>query len=318
MRYYDIKFTRPTTANTSVSLPYFTTLDSYGNTIAGALDIQLDLLMTTVEATPAMSSLRVWGAGLQYLGPASGIVGSTIEIRAGMSKGLPLAKPTQRGLLLRGTVYQAYGNWQGTEQTLDLVITLDVGSASSTMNIPWVWLKGTSLKESLSTALKTANPDIKNVVFSLVDDIIAPRDDVGHYQTLIAFMQHIKSVTATPSYNGVKMLVRDNSYIVFDSGYNQSNPTVLDLVDFVGQPTWSSYATITLKLVMRGDLNIGDYITFPKTIPQLLTPNSYANYRDSSLFQGTYQIASVRHVGSFRQADADAWVTVVEAIVTGG
>ena len=38
--------------------------------------------------------------------------GMTIKMWVGMSKGLPLAKPAQQGLVLEGTVWQVLGNWQ--------------------------------------------------------------------------------------------------------------------------------------------------------------------------------------------------------------
>jgi hypothetical protein len=44
-----------------------------------------------------------------------------IQVFGGMSKGLPLANAVQSGLLMDGTIQQAWGNWQGTEQNINFV-----------------------------------------------------------------------------------------------------------------------------------------------------------------------------------------------------
>jgi hypothetical protein len=42
--------------------------------------------------------------------------------------------------------------------------------------------------------------------------------------------------------------------------------------------------------------------------------SSFSPFRQGSAFQGTFLVRTLRHVGSFRQADAQAWVTIVDAV----
>ena len=66
---------------------------------------------------------------------------------------------------------------------------------------------------------------------------------------------------------------------------------------------------------MRGDLNIGDYISFQSGIPVLNVVNNNSQYRNKISFNGVFFITKLHHVGSSRQADGNAWVTIIEAII---
>jgi hypothetical protein len=45
-----------------------------------------------------------------------------------------------------------------------------------------------------------------------------------------------------------------------------------------------------------------------------IVQSSFSPFRQGSAFQGTFLVRTLRHVGSFRQADAQAWVTIVDAV----
>src|SRR5262249_10576948 len=91
----------------------------------GALNIEMDIQavgkMPTYEAY-----LRIWGVGIDIIGQARNLnappggAGLPITVKGGMGKGLPLANPSQAGVLVKGTIFQAYGNWVGVNQTLDI------------------------------------------------------------------------------------------------------------------------------------------------------------------------------------------------------
>jgi hypothetical protein len=38
-----------------------------------------------------------------------------------------------------------------------------------------------------------------------------------------------------------------------------------------------------------------------------------SQFRNSSVFQGNFQVTQVRHVGNYRQPDASAWATTIDA-----
>jgi len=45
----------------------------------------------------------------------------------------------------------------------------------------------------------------------------------------------------------------------------------------------------------------------------LTLPSSQSQYKEVVNFQGTFYVQNVRHLGIFRQPDANSWVTVVQA-----
>jgi hypothetical protein len=67
---------------------------------------------------------------------------------------------------------------------------------------------------------------------------------------------------------------------------------------------------------MRSDIKIGDWVKFPQTlvISQSNTISPFVNQKLT--FQGTFMVNAIRHVGRFRQASGDGWVTIVNASTT--
>ena len=80
----------------------------------------------------------------------------------------------------------------------------------------------------------------------------------------------------------------------------------------IGQVTWIDYQTVQLNCVMRADLHVGDYIKMPPG-QVTTTAQSYSQFRQGSVFQGTFQISRIRHVGNFRQPMGEAWITTIDA-----
>jgi hypothetical protein len=46
------------------------------------------------------------------------------------------------------------------------------------------------------------------------------------------------------------------------------------------------------------------------------TAQSYPAYRNNLVFQGSFLVTRVRHVGNFRDPDAASWVTTIDAVTT--
>ena len=98
-----------------------------------AQNIEFDFLTSVDDIPLGGSSLRIEGISLEDVqyGQQFGAQlingqykdGYDIRVYGGMGKGLPLANPAQQGLILSGTIFQSYGNWQGTDMTLDFVIS---------------------------------------------------------------------------------------------------------------------------------------------------------------------------------------------------
>lgn len=334
MRYYKIAISDPS-SGTVISPPGFAgllgdaTYTSFvnGKTLPGAWNVELDVPVIGA-ATPMGSALaRVWGISRQEIGQANDLAGKNISIYGGMQKGLPLANPAQAGLLVKGFIFQAFGNWIGTDQTLDLVI--NPGSATSSSpggsgtlahpkNLVLNWTAGTPLADALKSTLSTAFPGTTATI-NIDAGIVRSNDEVGYFPTLEQLAIYVRrtsrDIIKTKGYAGVTIVPNQNSFSVFDGTQQQaaSQPKQIAFQDLIGQPTWIEAPNISIKTVMRADLNVGDSIMLPQTITTNTQQASSSLVNQQASFQGGFIVISMRHVGNFRQPSADAWVTVMEA-----
>ena len=69
---------------------------------------------------------------------------------------------------------------------------------------------------------------------------------------------------------------------------------------------------------MRADIQVGDYLKLPAGASTIIQASSYSQYRNQAAFTGVFQVSAVRLVGNSRQADANSWVTIIEAFTTTG
>lgn len=323
MRYYDIVVSDPNTG----AIKKEWTSHPGGKLDPAALDIVIDC---TVQAygTPSGTTdnyLQIWGISLQDLfessnyGPSGdGSVQYNIDIYGGMKAGLPLANPAQSGLLVSGAIYQSFGNWQGTDQTLEFTFIACSASTLSPANLIMNWTAGTPLATAIANTLQTAFPKVKQNI-SISDKLVLQHDEVGFYPTLEQFAQAVLSTTVGvigSTYPGVQITVQQGEFYVYDVR-DQSNPVQINFTDLIGQPTWLSYNTMQFKTVMRADIQVGNYIKMPKGFTgapgqaaQIATPGG--GLRSQSVFQNTFGVIGIRHLGQFRSNDADCWVTVFD------
>jgi hypothetical protein len=282
-----------------------------GKTVPGAQNIEIDIPLAPYAAPLGGSYVRVWGVSLQEIGQASNLNGKAIAIYGGMQKGLPLADPAQAGLLAQGYVQQGFGNWQGTDQSLDLIILAGLGTNDGPANVTFNWKAGTQLAQAVATTLATAFPAYKTSI-SLSSNLVLAHDEPGVYSTIEQFSQYLKRVTIDIlGGQGADIALRNGVLYVYD-GTTQTAPKAIKFTDLIGQPTWIDALTIQTRCVMRADLGIGDYITLPPSVVTT-TSASLSQYRKNSAFQGSFQIGQIRHTGSYRQPDANSWVTTIDA-----
>lgn len=314
MRYYVITVTNPTTG---AIVKKWSSLDAQGNFNPNAQTVEFDLPVTGYAIPAADGFVRVWGISLQEIGPAAKLAGMTIKIEGGMSKGYPLANPAQAGVLVEGTIRNAWGNWQGTAQTLDMLVYALAGTQDDPVNLIQNWLKGTKLSVAIKSTLLCAFPGYTAQI-AIKDELVLTQDEPGYYQTLSQFAAYIKQVSQSiigGSYTGVEIIIRGKVIHVYD-GSQISDPNQISFTDLLGQASWISPYQINVKCVLRADLAISDYIQLPKGL-MTTTAQSLSAYRDESAFKGTYQIDSVRHVGNSRMRDANAWATNYTMHLTG-
>lgn len=342
MRYYEIIITNPKTGEIIrpkgfERLRLDATYSSFvgGKTLQGALNVEFNMPLYNF-ATPRQGSFaRVWGVSNEELSQANRLADFDITIKAGMQKGLPLAKPQQNGVIVKGKIFQAYGNAVGTDRTLDLILMPSVGSRNAPSNFSFKWPKGTPLSDALKATLQVALPDYQ-IKMSISADLKSAADQTGVYGSLVEFSTMVKRLSLGSQfagirpmgggpYPGVEITVKDKTVLVYDrtsnyGGATESDPLAIAFEDLIGQPTWLGPATINFRCAMRADISVGDYVKLPEkmTSPYVLTSQQAAipgsPSRNTSTFKGKFVVQYVQHFGNYRQPDAASWVTSFEAV----
>jgi hypothetical protein len=325
MRAYEIIITDPNTGKEiyKISSKYL------GRTEPNALNIELDIPVTTYDTPIGGAFVRIWGIGIKLIGQSYNFNGMDIAVYAGMAKGLPLANPKQYGLILEANIFQAFGNWQGTSQSLDFIVLPKTGRASDPVNLELKWSKGSNLADAIVASLKTAFPT-KTIQSGISTTIVANEDVTATYYNLFDFAKIVnkysKAFVNKATYYGIKIGYSNNSIYLFDGSKPLNSGAVIEPApvqsdvsikfnELIGQPTWIAPATIQFKTPIRNDIKVGDYVTMPNTL-QTTLPQSQSQFRNRSAFSGKFMVYTVRHIGNFRQRDANAWVTTYDAIQT--
>ena len=311
MRWYDIQIESSKKVRFTAA-PYY----PFGVTDPNALNIEFDILAAPFASPQNTSSfVRIWGVSLETIGQASDFNGAAIKIYGGMRAGFPLANPSQSGLLVQGKVWQAFGNWVGTDQSLDLIIVAS-GDADpdQQLNISWEWQKGQPMSQAISSTLKKAAPSVTQDI-QISPSLVLQETETGAYQSLSSFANHVLTTSKAiigGTYPGVQIVQLGNTFSVYDGTVTQPAKQI-EFNDLIGQPTWIEPQSIQFNCVLRADLKMGQKILMPKTAQQTQTAESLPRYRDKSAFQGEFIITAMRHVGNFRQPDGNAWITVINA-----
>lgn len=313
MRYFDIEITE----DGGQLIKKFSSLNPQGTFNPSAPMIEVDIQRYGLSTPKGMSLLRVWGASITDIRQATrNYANKNISIRLGMSAGLPLANPKQAGIAIQGRIQQPFGNWQGTEQSIDFFITAGYGSNSDPKNIVLEWKAGQKMSVALFFSLQRAFPD-RAINVDIDDALVTNYDNSGFYSSLTQLAQQLnmlsKSIINKPNYMGVEIATTPGEIRVWD-GSKAKAPTQIEFVDLVGQPTWIESQKVSIKLVMRADIQTGDYIRMPQGALSVTTASSYAQYRDQSSFSGDMMVTDVRMIGNSRQPDGNSWATILEAV----
>lgn len=312
MRYYDIQID----GGKSYS--------SRGN--PSALNVELDLSVQDADAFMS-GTVVVWGVALEDINSSSNLHNKGITISGGMQPGLPFAtaQSAEAGQLMKGRIWQSFGNWVGTEMWLTMVLVPGLPEKNPPppnspdpppKNIVLDWRKGKPLADAIRQALQTAYPGLTPKI-NISDKLVAPQDNVGYYANLRELNNYVRAVshqimTGDQKYIGVGLAIQGDEITVHD-GTSPPSPRQISFIDLIGQPTWIAPTTIQIKTVMRGDLKVSDRITLPPT-RVVTTADAQSGVTGAPLtFSGTFQIKTLRHVGNFRQPDGAAWCTVIEA-----
>ena len=313
MRYYKIVI-YPVNGSTPI---IFTSLTNNGAFNGSALEISLDIYQYEFATPAGLPWVQIKGISYETISQLSNFNGANIQIYLGMSEGLPLANPQQASLVVNGTITQAFANWQGNQISLDIVCVYATGSPLTPVNLSGTWYKNQSMQDWITLLLKQVYPAIP-ISGTLNQNLIYTEDQPAYFQDLYQFASRVKDLSKQiikkRSYPGVDIILNANGFYLFD-GTIQEKPFLIDYYGIIGNLTWLDISTIQAKLVMRGDLFVGQLINFPPNIPVLNLVNSFSQYRNNLNFSGNFTITQIRHVGNSRQPDANSWCTIINCSV---
>lgn len=324
MRYYDLTIGSAldssllaSTNSAAAQLAHYTSKTAAGANNGAALKIEFDIPYFAYGDPAGLATIKISGVNFGDIRASKNLNGANLKLLGGMSKGLPLANPAQAGLLLAGTVQQCFGNWQGTEASLELIVGPRVGTIDKPANLSYAWTKGDTLQDMVTKALGIAFPN--SVITGQFDPrLIATETAPFFYSTLTQFAEFVAStshaIITDSTYLGAQITATGNGFRLFD-GTEKPKAKPISFLDLIGQPTWLDFGTLQFKSVLRADLSVGDMITLPQGTNAINTPNSFTQYRDTLAFQGSFLISNIRHLGDSRQPDANSWVTIVSCVV---
>lgn len=340
-RYYQILVGPETTVQTGLSSASSNVGATWTNQIPakngtrvkadlGAQQIEFLLPVSSFDEPAGQGWLRIWGPTKDQISQASDFNNAPIQIFGGMQPGLPLASSAvldgQAGLLCAGQIYQSFGNWQGLTQTLEFMITADLGATQSEpANIQFLWKKGQPLGPVLRSCLQSAFPSIP-VTVSIDSRLVVSQDEAVVFDTLqqlglyiTKVSQNILKTTATGTpYQGVKIFRNGDGIAATDNSEVAANPIIIKAQDIIGQPTWLGANTIQFNTVLRADLTISSVVTLPLIagLQAVTNANSASNARIKNAFDGTWIINTIQHVGNSREPSAQSWISNFTAVST--
>ena len=304
----------------------------------GALDIELDLQIA--PGSQLLSGyVKIYGVQQNLVSQSSYFTGCQVSIYGGFTEGLPLAnmQVAHQGLLCNALIFPGVSEWTGTELSLTFFLKPNMGNSggpTKPVNIIHNMPKGTPLGQAIQQALSTAFPGV-GINLNISPNITLNYDDKGFYQSLEQYMDYAKtlshSVLGTPytsGYQGVRADSSKGNFNIFD-GTQPSSLIQIQFQDLIGQPCWIGPNTIQFKVALRSDISPGNKITLPNNIlttasqsggltfmPGLLF-NTY-QHGNVLTFQGEFTVTTVRHIGRFRNPNAEQnWITVIEAVTPG-
>jgi hypothetical protein len=334
MRYYRIELTdasgKPITdANGMKIFPLYSLAEKGERQISAPLQVSFDINTLGMDLPAQGAMLVIYGLPLSMLRQAVNLQNSIVTIYAGFSKGLPLANPAQQGMILTGRVWSAYGNWEGVNQTLNLVINPMeyTDNDGKPLNINMSGKKGERLSEVISRTLTETYPN-KKITVNIHQNLVLQEDWQAPFRTLNQMAMALKNITIGMNgglrYSGVVIVVQKSEINIFDN-YATAKPIQFFAQDIIGQPTWvggnDNFAKISVKTPMRSDVNVGDWITLPAdmingplSILSVGSQMSILTETQRLSFTGIYVVLGIRHVGDFYNNSGESWVTVFEMV----
>jgi hypothetical protein len=327
MRFYTILISNTVTGQTITysSLASLSESSYGGKTLLGALNVEFDIPIAAM-VTPISEGaiVKIWGIGLDVisqtfdLNPVNGAPIATMQVYAGMAPGLPLANPQQAGLILEGSISQAFGNAVGVDRSIEFVVIPAFGTVNNPANLTTTWKKGINLGQMLTKMINTAYPGL-TVDCNVNSNLVLNQDEPGFFGNLWQLSQYVHEIskhimTGNKDYPGVNMVVHGNKITISD-GTVQPTPTQIAFDDLIGQPTWLGVSQMQFRTPMRADINVLDNVTMPAGLVTN-TAQTGIFVKNKPIFQGTFTVIRIRHAGNFRQPDGNSWLSIFDCLST--
>jgi hypothetical protein len=318
-RFYEITLT----PNFPIGPPTtFATWSSFSNGVndPGALNVEFDFYSFQSAGNQGLSTITIHGIALADISQAQQYAGMLITVKAGFVTGLPLANPAQAGVILQGTIFQSWGNWVGTERNLNFLVNYSAYTYAQPGQFQLNCPAGTSLIAALTQTLNVAYPTLP-IVNQSAGQYVFPQFVGGYYRTLTQLAKFVQSITTPIAAPGLQIAILPNQTILLSDtiGPPPQNPKAIAFNDLIGQPTWVDVNQMQFWTQMRGDIQVGNYVTMPPGLPNAPGIVSTAGQSLPSStkyvtsFQGQFVIQAVRQVGNFRDAAGASWASVFTA-----
>ncbi|EOC9629730.1 hypothetical protein [Enterobacter ludwigii] len=327
MRYYNLEIIDKT-GNTP--------LDSAGNPIGpfdtsktpgAGLQLQFDALITGYDVVSSGTSLALYGVPITMLRERTQLAGCMVYLTAGFSGGLPMENASQCGLIISGQIYNPYANWQGTQQSLNLIVNPSplLNERGQTASITLNGKMGDKLSDVLRTGLSTAFPGF-TIDITISDKLVWTENAPAVYTRLSQLATVVRShsffTMNQEDYTGVQIVLRGKVIRIFDNFSVKSGGIQILPEELIGQPTWIGPFSISFKCPMRAELHCGDIVQLPEDVTSgpgsllaVSNERTLSAYRNQVNFSGKFLITSERFVGDYLNPDSsNAWVTIFEAV----
>jgi len=196
-----------------------------GRGLPGALNVEMEVMGSTYEQQGVTAWVRIHGISWQEISQANNLYNKNIKIFGGMQAGLPLSNSKFAGQIFEGHILQSFGNWIGTDMTLEFncvpgTVKNSVGSPTKPVNLVVNAKPNQPMSEYLKTTLQTAFPGFQ-IAIDISSKLVRPNAEVGYYQALGQLNDYIfatsKDIINDPSYSGVKIAFINNNIVVQDS-----------------------------------------------------------------------------------------------------
>jgi hypothetical protein len=295
----------------------------------GAPLVEIDITTAAQDQTGTAGSITIWGQPVSLLKASQGFYNKKYSLSLGMAAGLPLAtaQASQAGQVLGGTdvITSVFSSFEGLTQFLGFGLggfpksqqtpaPFQSSNQYPMRNIVLDWRKGTQLGPALMQTFKTAYPELTPSV-SVSPTLVAKQDNIHFAGTIADFNQSLREfvtgeyVNSQPQqYQGVN-IVMGNGKIDAHDQTQPSGSKQIAFTDLIGQPTFIARNEISLKVVMRGDLNVGEQITLPQGL--VLNVSGNLGLGADLAVSGSWTINTLRWIGNSRSPSGDAWCTVI-------